>query len=482
MKILFLASEVTGLLKTGGLADVARALPLALRQRGHDVRLVLPLYLPIARTRPLREAVPFLGVPMGNTELFCSVQQTRLESLPVYLIEYQHFFFRERPYQQRDGSPYPDNAERFGFFCKAALQLCLAIGFSPDIVHANDWQTALAPFYLQSHRKRFKSLQHTRSVLTLHNGGYQGAAPANAREFLGIDDDWFHPQGFEDHGQLNLLKGGIHCADKLNAVSPGYAEELQTPLGGHGLHEHFQQRQADLSGILNGCEYEVWNPADDPHLPAHYDLHDLSGKTRCKSSLQAELNLPESPRTPLIGVISRLTDQKGFDFSLPAIRELLQGNVQFAVLGSGDAGLAQQLRQLMTEFPQQLHFHEGYSEPLAHRIEAGCDLFLMPSLYEPCGLNQMYSLRYGTLPVVRAVGGLKNSVWESTADGELGTGFVFTEPSSEGVRQAIERALVCYQEPERFAQMIANAMRQRFSWDQTATRYEALYESALHPA
>lgn len=480
MKILYLASEATGLIKTGGLADVARALPMALRQSGHDVRLVLPYYHSIARTHPVRTVVPFLGVPMGNTELFCSVHQLLLDQLPVYLIEYQHFFFRSHPYEELGGAPHPDNPERFGFLCKAALQLCSALQFFPDILHANDWQGALACLYLQGYRQQHEEFASSRSVLSVHNGGYQGHCPAEKRAFLGIGEDWFHPKGFEDHGQMNLLKGGLWAADKINAVSEGYADELQTSLGGHGLHESYQARSADLCGILNGCEYEVWNPAEDHYLPVNYDLPDLAGKASCKSVLQAELRLSERADIPLVGIVSRLTGQKGFDFSLPALWETLQGEVQFAVLGSGDPWIAREFERMNAAFPEKLSFYNGYNEALAHRIEAGSDLFLMPSLYEPCGLNQMYSLRYGTLPIVRAVGGLRDTVWEENRGGEVGTGFVFEEPSSEATREVLQRALRCYQDqPGEFRQRVRQAMRQRFSWEQAAQRYVELYQRAV---
>ena len=480
MKILFLSSEATGLIKTGGLADVARALPLALRQKGHDVRLVLPNYLSIARTKNYSTAVSSLGVPMGNSELFCAVQQTELEQLPVYLVEYNDFFLRSHPYEDMAGNPHPDNGERFGFFCKAALQLCLADNFIPDIIHANDWQGALACLYLHQYRSTYPEFAKTRSLLTIHNGGYQGHCPASARSFLEIGDHWFHPAGFEDHGQINLLKGGLRTADQLNAVSVGYAEELKTSLGGHGLHESYEARKEVFSGILNGCEYEVWNPATDPYLTTNYDLGNLSGKIECKSALQAEMGLPEAPEVPLIGIVSRLTGQKGFDFSLPAIAKVLSEKVQFAILGSGERWIVEEIVRLSEMNPEKLQFHDGYSEPLAHRIEAGSDFFLMPSLYEPCGLNQMYSLRYGTLPIVRAVGGLRDTVWEENTSGEDGTGFVFAEPTAEHTLAAIKRGIDCFTNDRASFQSRMNlGMRQRFSWENTATQYENIYAKAL---
>ena len=480
MKILFLSSEATGLIKTGGLADVARALPLALYQKGHDVRIVLPNYLPIARTQNYSPAIPSLGVSMGDSELFCSVHQTRLEKLPVYLIEYHDFFLRNHPYEDVAGNPHPDNGERFGFFCKAALQLCLAENFIPDIVHVNDWQGALACLYLHQYRKTNSEFAGTRSLMTIHNGGYQGHCSASARSFLEIGDDWFCPAGFEDHGQINLLKGGLRAADQLNTVSVGYAEELRTPLGGHGLHESYEARKEAFSGILNGCEYEVWNPSTDPFLTTSYDLGNLSGKIQCKSTLQAEMGLKEVPEVPLIGIVSRLTGQKGFDFSLPAIAKVLSKKVQFAILGSGERWIVEEIVRLSEMNPEKLRFHNGYNEALAHRIEAGSDFFLMPSLYEPCGLNQMYSLRYGTLPIVRAVGGLRDTVWERDVSGGDGTGFVFTEPSADDTLAAIERGIDCFtNDSASFQNRICLGMRQRFSWKNTAAQYEKIYSKAL---
>ena len=480
MKILFLSSEATGLIKTGGLADVARALPMALRQKGHDVRLVLPNYLTIARTKNYSTAVSSLGVPMGDTELFCAVQQTELERLTVYLIEYNDFFLRSHPYEDVAGNPHPDNGERFGFFCKAALQLCLAESFIPDIIHANDWPGALTCLYLHKYRTTYPEFTNTRSLLTIHNGGYQGHCSASARSFLEIGDDWFHSAGFEDHGQINLLKGGLRAADQLNAVSVGYAEELKTPLGGHGLHESYEARKDIFSGILNGCEYEVWDPANDPYLTSNYDPGNLSGKFECKSALQAEMGLPEAPEVPLIGIVSRLTGQKGFDFSLPAIAKVLSEKVQFAILGSGERWIVEEIDRLSEMNSEKLQFYDGYNEALAHRIEAGSDFFLMQSLYEPCGLNQMYSLRYGTLPIVRSVGGLRDTVWEKDTLGEDGTGFVFVEPNADDTLAAIKRGIDCFtNDPASFQNRMYLGMRQRFSWENTATQYEHIYTEAL---
>jgi len=263
-------------------------------------------------------------------------------------------------------------------------------------------------------------------------------------------------------------------------VSVGYAEELKTPLGGHGLHESYEARKEVTSGILNGCEYEVWNPATDPYLTTNYDLGNLSGKIECKTALQAEMGLPEAPEVPLIGIVSRLTGQKGFDFSLPAIAKVLSEKVQFAILGSGERWIVEEIARLSEMNPEQLKFHDGYSEPLAHRIEAGSDFFLMPSLYEPCGLNQMYSLRYGTLPIVRAVGGLRDTVWEKNTSGGDGTGFVFTEPTAENTLAAIKRGIDCFtNDPASFQSRMNLGMRQRFSWGNTAAQYENIYSKAL---
>ena len=476
LKIMLAISEVDGFVKTGGLADVGRALPLALKQRGHDVRVVLPFYKSIP-AGSFTTALETLQVSMGNTKIWCAVRQGWMGEVPLYLVEYDDFFARTSPYD--DGTfPYADNAERFGFFSKAVFHTCQALQFVPDILHCNDWQTALVPFYLKVHEAAHPFFQKTASVLTLHNASFQGKFPATASVFLGIGWEHFTAQQFEDFGQLNFLKGGLAWADKINAVSPGYAQELLTPLGGHGLHELFLNRQNDLQGILNGCESSHWNPATDPFLPAHYHRMDFSGKALCKKALQHRLGLNQAAKIPLIGMVTRITTQKGFDYLLPALQTLLQENVQLVILGTGEPWIEEALRHLAERFPENFRWRNEYHEELSHWIEAGADLFLMPSLFEPCGLNQMYSLRYGTLPIVRAVGGLKDTV--RPHDQPKGTGFLFDPPTPQALLACVQEALTVYEKhPKMFQRLVQNAMKATFDWEVTARHYEKLYQSAL---
>ncbi len=477
LKIMLAISEVEGFVKTGGLADIGRSLPLALKQRGHDVRIILPYYNKIIQQEIKTTVVESLGVSMGNIELWCGVKQSFIDEIPVYLIEYDHFFAREHCYD--DGTlPFEDNAERFGFFSRSVLKTCQALDFSPDILHCNDWHTALLPFYLKEHEGDNPFFQKTASLLTLHNASFQGHFPVESREFLGIGWEYFTADCFEDFGQINFLKGGIAWADKINAVSPGYAQELLTPLGGHGLHEALLRRQEDVHGILNGCDYQIWNPALDSLIPRQYTPEDLSGKATCKNALQQAFQLPQNPDIPIIGMITRLSAQKGFEYALPALSAFLNGDVQLIVLGAGERWIEESLDELALQFPEKVGWKNGYDWELAHWIEAGSDLFLMPSLFEPCGLNQMYSLKYGTLPIVRAVGGLRDTV--TNHDEARGTGFVFESSSPTALMACVQEAIQIYSDhPDAFQQLIQNAMEQQFDWEVSATQYETLYRDAL---
>ena len=488
LSIIFAASEVEGFSKSGGLADVARALPLHLKSMGHDVRIVTPLYRLIPENHKTETIIPALGVPLGSEESWCAVRQLEMEgvvdgkmiSVPVYFIEHDHYFFRSGYYD--DGlHEYPDNAARFGFFSKAVLQLCRALEWFPEIFHANDWHTALLPFYLRQSQQETDEFKQSGSVLTIHNAGYQGNAPGTFRNSLEIPLDYFVAELFEDHNQLNLLKGGIYFADQVNTVSPGYAEELRTQLGSHGLHEIYTRKGENFSGILNGCDYDEWNPETDPHLPAFFSATDLKGKKQCKKKLQEIVSLPELPDVPVIGMVSRLTWQKGFEYLLPALPQILSLEVQVIVLGSGEPLIANAFDKLQQKFPTKLGWYNGYNNELAHLIEAGSDMFLMPSLYEPCGLNQMYSLRYGTLPIVRRVGGLKDSVIQFDEKLETGNGFIFDDPDSDSLSEEVELAVsVFYNNPRQFKKMMDNAMKQRFAWKTAAEEYVALYRKALN--
>ena len=487
LKIVFVASEVEGFSKSGGLADVARALPLHLKAMGHDIRIVTPFYQSIAEEHQTESAVELLGVPMGTEEMWCAVRQTELQgtvsgkniSVPVYFVEHEHYFNRTGYYD--DGQhEYPDNALRFGFFSKSVLQLCRSLKWYPDILHANDWHTALAPFYLKQDQNINSEFQNCRSVLTIHNAGYLGIAPGNFRSALGISYEDFHSGTFEDHGQLNSLKGGIAFADRVNTVSPGYADELRTPLGSHGLFTAYQNKGDRFSGILNGCDYDEWNPETDEHLPATYKSGQMKGKAVCRKKLQEYYDLPVLDDLPVIGIVSRLVWQKGFEYLVPALTKILRWRVQLVVLGSGEAWIANSFDQLKEKHPDQLGWKNGYDNALAHLIEAGSDLFLMPSLYEPCGLNQLYSLRYGTLPIVRNIGGLKNTVIQYDESVGEGSGFIFDDPTPNAVTNTVGWAVSTYYDrPEHFRKMIAFSMQQRFTWNNAAEEYVALYQETF---
>jgi starch synthase len=470
-------SELKGIAKTGGMADVAQALPEALAQLGHDVRVALPYYRQ-AQQHTFSEQIAQGSVWLNpQQQIGFAIRQVQKRPLPTYLIEHHDYFSREQLYNQ-GATAYPDNSERFAFFCQAALRLCQLLDYQPDIIHVNDWQTALLPYYLKQQWQPY--FQDTRTVLTIHNAAFQQLTPADQLSQLSIDQRFFYPTCCEDNGQINLLRCGIAFADKITTVSPGYAKELLTPLGSHGLVESFQRRQKDLVGILNGCDYQEWDPDKDPLIPANYSQADLSGKRQCKAALQQRLGLPEHPDIGLFGLVSRLSSQKGFDYLLPALHQLLtdQQPMQVVLLGTGDSWISGQLAQLQQNYPDCCRFIDGFNNELAHWIEAGSDFFLMPSLFEPCGLNQLYSLKYGTLPIVRQVGGLKDSV-QPYGEATQATGFMFAEPQPTALADCIKQALMIYQQrnqTKEFHQLVQNAMNQDFSWRNSASVYNRLYQ------
>ncbi|MCH8553040.1 MAG: glycogen synthase GlgA [Natronospirillum sp.] len=480
LRIMHVASEYEGLAKSGGLADVARALPAALAALGCEVRVLVPCYGPL-RDRDFDRLIPSLSVPLNLTERFgCSIRVWQDGPVTVYLLEHNEFFDRPGLYDDAHG-PYEDNPLRFSLLTKTAFELCKALDYRPDILHSHDWQTALAGYYRNVHYANDPFFADTRVVFNVHNGAYQGLCHARWLGTIGIDPAHFTPEQFEDHGEINLLKGGVAFSDAIVPVSPGYASELLEEKTSHGLWRQFRTHQSRLQGILNGCDYRQWNPETDRQIPARYSAEDLSGKARCKASLQASVGLAPEAQQPLFGLVSRLTDQKGFHYLIPALHDLLQHPVQLVLLGSGDPHFVGQLRHLAESHPGQVQFTEGYSDTLAHRIEAGSDFFLMPSLFEPCGLNQIYSMRYGTLPIVRLTGGLKDTVVPLRADqsnADEATGLGFTNPVIGELAACLESAVSLYQgQPDLYAQLQQNAMAQRFTWHRAAEDYLALYQS-----
>jgi starch synthase len=499
LNVLFVASEVVPFAKTGGLADVAGALPLALASRGHDVRVVLPLYRAAMRyvvgavgapgksptIPPARRHPAPLGVPLGDGVRWASVWETRLDPLGLasspagpphplpraYLLEHNALFDRGGIYGDSSGD-FGDNLLRFAFLSRGALRLCAALEFWPDVIHMHDWQTALVPIYLNT-LERGTPLERAASVLTIHNLGYQGWFGKEQLPLTGLGWDQFHRGNLEAFDRVNLLKGGIYNATLISTVSPRYAQEIQTRDGGEGLDGVLRDRGGDVIGILNGIDDAVWNPEADRYIAASYSADDLSGKRACKAALQREMGLAEDPGVPLIGVVSRLAGQKGIDVIAEALGEILSLGVQVVILGSGERW-AEDLFTRMSAQSDRFRAFIGLNEGLAHRIEAGADLFLMPSRYEPCGLNQLYSQRYGTLPIVRAVGGL-----DDTVDSNV-TGFKFEELSAESLAQTVAWAVHTYRnDPAYFRSMQLRAMKKPLGWSHASRQYEALYRMAI---
>ncbi|MDQ4078702.1 MAG: glycogen synthase GlgA [Chloroflexota bacterium] len=477
-----IASECVPFVKSGGLADVVGALPKALRAMGHDVIVILPKYADIDAERyNLRPFLSPLGVWMGNTQEWCAVDTTTHDGVPFFFIESDKYFDRPGLYHDANHNDYLDNPRRFGFFTRAALQLCHDMGFAPDIVHVHDWQSALAPAYLKIWHWNDPILGQAASLLTIHNIAHQGTYNAFHYDYLGLQWGNFTSDKFEDHGNINFLKGGIYYADMLNTVSPTYAWETRTPEMGHGLAPYLNNRGDRYVGILNGVDYSEWNPALDTLIPARYSREDLSGKAICKRELQQRMLLDVNPDVPLIGVVSRFVDQKGLDLLAGAIEMIVNDMlVQFAILGSGDNSLEGYYGSLPARYPGWIGSYIGFHNELAHWIEAGVDFFIMPSRFEPCGLNQIYSLKYGTLPIVHATGGLEDTVQQYDEQTGAGTGFKFSVPSPQAIYYTVGWAVSTYfDRKHHMHQMIQSAMAQDFSWETSARRYLQVYERAM---
>jgi starch synthase len=483
LKIAFLASECTPFAKSGGLADVVGALPKALYQMGHNPIIIMPKYTSIDYNRwGLQPLLPQLGVWMGDGIEWCAVFTVQMNGVPVYFIESHKFFDRWGIYHDADFNDYQDNPRRFGFLSRAGLQLCRDIGFEADIVHVHDWPTALAPAYLKIWHWADPILGGAASVLTIHNIAYQGVYSADHYNYLGLQAGNFTSEKFEDYGRVNMLKGGIIYSDATNTVSPTYANETRTPQLAFGLAPYLNNKGASYYGILNGVDYDEWDPANDPFIPSRYSATDLSGKAICKRELQQRANLNPDPEVPLIAVISRLVGQKGLDILARTMDSILTNmHVQFMLLGSGEKDLEYFYGSLPARYPGRVGSYIGYNNELAHWMEAGADFYIMPSIYEPCGLNQIYSLRYGTLPIVRATGGLDDTVQQYNEANGSGTGFKFWEPSSAAIYYTIGWAISTYYDrPHHIYRMMQTAMAQDYSWERSARQYHQLYSLAIN--
>lgn len=483
LNILLIATEAAPYAKSGGLADMVIPLVTSLQKLGHNLIVVLPLYARIDRERfNIQPTFSNMKVFMGEVEEQYSIHKsTHQDGAIVYFIEHSIFFDRHGLYSDVDNNDFIDNPKRFAFFSRASLTLCRELKFKPDIIHVHDWQTALVPAYLKVLHINDSILKDAASLLTIHNIGYQGVYNAGHFEYIGFKRINFNVETFEDHGRINYLKGGIHYADMVNTVSLTYADETRIPEMGYGLAPHLINKCDNYTGILNGVDYTLWNPEVDTLIPANYSLHDLTGKQDCKRELQRRFLLDEDESIPVLGVVSRLAHQKGLDILAGAIEEILNNmRIQFVLLGSGDIELERSFSELPARFPGRAGVSIGYSNELAHWIEAGADMFLMPSRYEPCGLNQIYSLKYGTLPVVRATGGLVDTVEQYDESTGTGTGFMFNEASAHALYYTVGWAVSTYYDrPDHFYNLQQKAMRQSFSWEDSAKEYIKAYMKAI---
>ena len=499
--VLFVTSEAQPLIKTGGLADVSGALPVALNQLNCNVRLMLPGYRDVLDKLDNPETIAELQIPglPGTIELIEDTLPTASTSAPgvkVMLVKYASAFDRPgNPYLDETGEPWSDNAERFALLARAAVLVALGkagLKWQPDVVHCHDWQSGLIPALLYTEPNR------PATVFTIHNLAYQGLFPQQTFNSLALPNHLWSPNALEFHGQLSFIKGGIVFADRVTTVSPQYAREIQTPEFGCGLEGLLQHRQSVSNGILNGIDIDEWNPETDPHIAKHYSASSLAFKKVNKTALQKTFNLPQDKKTLLLGFIGRLVEQKGVDLIIEVMQRCIGLPIQFAILGSGDKKLEATLKAIASETPEQVGVYIGYNESLAHQVEAGIDAFLMPSRFEPCGLNQLYSLRYGSIPIVSNVGGLSDSVIEINGDKKEdggksqkkkttskvsqnmnATGFKLPDVSADALYEAIQLACELYKKPTSWNRIVRNGMNQSFSWNDSAKEYLKLYKLAL---
>lgn len=479
MNIVFAVSELEGLVKTGGLADVAKALPIALNEQGQDARVTLPYYKAVADILPPAEAErSFTFSIFVHKEYRVKVHQFNFNNMPLYCFDIDNIFDRPGIYGE-NYQPYEDNGERFSLFAIAILnffqQFAGQLQFSPDVFHCNDWHTSVLPAIFDC--DQYWQQQACKTLLSIHNGAYQGIFSKNTIPSLMSKLGDTHPSYEKD--VVNYLKLGISYADKVVAVSPNYAKELLTELGSHHLFDVFNFHKHKVTGVLNGCDYKDWSPETDEYITEQYSETNISAKVKNKLALQRLVGFTPSVNTPVISMVCRLTDQKGLNFLLPTIKELVKNKVHICIAGTGDPLYVDQLEFFSRKYSDKFHFENSYSEQIAHEYMAGADFFLMPSLFEPCGLTQMYALAYGTLPIVREVGGLKDTVTDISC--ERATGIVFAEPSSFDLLAAIRKGLLFYHEyPEKFVATQVRAMQSKFLWSESSSKYLELYAENTH--
>jgi len=475
MRILFAASEISPYASTGGLADVGRSLPLALQAAGQEVYRVMPCYRQVIEgVKDLKDTGIRLQVPLGLTKQVAEVWHSETQNPSVFFIRRDEFFDRTHLYSlpYRD---YDDNFERFIFFQKAVVALIDALGLQLDIVHCNDWQSGLLPMYLRFGVNGSGRDFGEQTVFTIHNLAYQGVYPAHRFSSTNLPISCFSVDGFEYYGQINCMKAGIVSSDFVTTVSSSYADEIRTEESGCGLDGVLRAKGERLVGILNGVDYSLWNPASDQHLKASYDDKDLDGKKSCKKELLSIMKLKGSANTPVLGMVTRLTEQKGLDVLASAMQQIMQMDVCVAMLGTGEKKYHRLCQAWERKWPGRFSVRLAFDNGIAHQIEAGSDMFLMPSRFEPCGLNQLYSLRYGTLPIVHQTGGLKDTIHELSEDFSEGNGFTFSPYEADGLVAAVKRAVAAYQQQEKWKQVVSRIMREDFSWSHSAHEYIRLF-------
>ena len=468
MNILFASSEVFPFAKTGGLADILGSLPFALSKKGHSCSVILPFY------KCVRENFsPTLFKKDTNFNLYF----LKYNSVNVYFIEKDEYYKRDYLYGTPEGD-YPDNAMRFGFFAKSICKSISYIG-RQDIIHCNDWQTALVPLYIKLFHKEDKLFSGTKVIFTIHNLCYQGLFEKDVMSNIDLPEELFSPKGLEFYGRLNFMKAGIIYSDAITTVSEGYKREILTHEFGCGLDGLLKTRKKDIYGIVNGVDYSVWNPAADELIIKKYTKDDLSNKIECKKDLLKEFGIEYKPERPLIGMITRLAEQKGVDLVAEKMEDIIKLGVDFVILGFGDQIYNNMFKELSEKYKSNLGARIDFDNKLAHKIEAGCDMFLMPSRYEPCGLNQLYSLKYATIPIVRAVGGLDDTIENFNSSTKKGNGFKFKDASSEALLTSIEEAVDVFKDKDLWNALINNALSCDYSWDSSAEKYESLYKKTL---
>jgi len=481
LKILMVASEVLPYAKTGGLADVVRSLSSVLAERGHQATIVLPYYREVQKRFPEIEPVGVnVRIDMsGRMEIAKALRHSVSHNLTAYFVANDKYYDRDELYGDASGD-YEDNAERFIFFDRAVVAICEAMNYRPDIVHCHDWHTGLVTLYIKENRLQKDGFWNGSAlVFTIHNIGYQGVFGGDSLHLTDLDSSYFNPQGIEFFGKINLMKAGILYADRINTVSKRFAEEIQTEELGYGLDGVLRERRKALTGILNGVDYSEWSPETDRYIKRNYTKQDLSGKRECKRELIEIFRLEADLNTPLIGFVSRMTRQKGIDILIEAIPQIVKMHAGLVVLGKGEETYVEKIEEMGRTFRGKIGVKIAFDNALAHKIEAGCDIFLMPSMYEPCGLNQMYSLRYGTVPVVRATGGLDDTVREFSTRTLEGNGFRFRPYTARSMLHALKKTIGFYRDALMWRRIMKNGMKEDFSWDSSAKRYERLYAAAL---